>query len=125
LKKLGEKVIKEEEQLVESEINNFENSDLKLSHSVISEIKQRSKQRKDEFNSNFGLTSKDIKQDLEEIKMKFKKFNDRFDHIKNTDLEAKIKERINLNQRISKVDEKLNDIDIISRNLGEKINEMK
>ena len=56
---------------------------------------------------------------------KFKEFQYRFDNLKFRDMESKLRERINFDERIGKVDEKLADIDILSKNLGEKINDMK
>jgi len=122
---LSKKILEEEVKIVnEEKINLNTNIESTLSEKI-KVLKENSKMRKFEFYTNFGMTSKDIKENLNEIKMKFKNFENRYEIIRNSDLEVQIKEKLNFDQRINKVDEKIRDIDILSKNLEEKIDQIK
>lgn len=123
LAEMTNELITYEQNLIKSERNQINITG--LDSDLISNAKERSRQRKLEFQKEFDINSLDVKDNLNDVKNKFQEFKHRFDNLKFRDMESKLKERINFDERLGKVDEKIGDIDILSKNLGAKISEIK
>lgn len=131
LMQLANEIISEEENIIKKEEQENINSSLSdkrkslNSDNLLITAKMRSQDRKKEFQKDFYLTSKEIQNNLDDIKHKFKNFQQRYDRVKLDEIEAKIKEKMNFTKRISDLDGKLKDVELLSKSLCDKIEDIK